>query len=386
MFYLHAKIHTMAGTILEDGWMQVENGKILALGDGTPPAGCGDTFDCGGLSMYPGFFDAHTHLGMMEDGLTFEGDDVNEDSDPVTPQLRAIDGLNPLDRDFREAVEAGVTAVVTGPGSANPIGGQMAAIKTFCPDGCVDDMVLRAPVTIKMALGENPKNVYHEKDSGPVTRMATAALIREALYKARRYGEELEAAADASERPDFDMACEALLPALRREIEVHFHAHRADDIFTAIRIGKEFHLDFVIVHCTEGHEIAARLAREGVRALCGPVLSERSKPELRRLTPACPGILSRAGVKTAIVTDHSVVPIQYLAACAGLAVREGMDHEAALEAITIVPAQICHLEDRIGSLEPGKDADFSLFAEDPLSNFAKPRYVYTAGRCVLDRR
>lgn len=385
MLYLHANIHTMAGAVLENGWMQVENGKIVALGDENPPAG-GETVDCQGLSMYPGFFDAHTHLGMMEDGLTFEGDDVNEDTDPVTPQLRAIDGLNPLDRDFREAVEAGVTAVVTGPGSANPIGGQMAAVKTFCPDGCVDDMILRAPVAIKMALGENPKNVYREKDSGPVTRMATAALIREALYKARRYGEDLESADDASERPDFDMVSEALLPALRREVEVHFHAHRADDIFTAIRIGKEFGLDYVIVHCTEGHEIAGRLAREGVRALCGPVLSERSKPELRHLTPACPGVLSRAGIMTAIVTDHSVVPIQYLAACAGLAVREGMDHEAALEAITIVPAKICHLEDRIGSLEPGKDADFSLFAEDPLSNFAKPRYVYTAGRCVLDRR
>lgn len=385
MLYLHANIHTMAGAVLENGWMQVENGKIVALGDENPPAG-GETVDCQGLSMYPGFFDAHTHLGMMEDGLTFEGDDVNEDTDPVTPQLRAIDGLNPLDRDFREAVEAGVTAVVTGPGSANPIGGQMAAVKTFCPDGCVDDMILRAPVAIKMALGENPKNVYREKDSGPVTRMATAALIREALYKARRYGEDLESADDASERPDFDMVSEALLPALRREVEVHFHAHRADDIFTAIRIGKEFGLDYVIVHCTEGHEIAGRLAREGVRALCGPVLSERSKPELRHLTPACPGVLSRAGIMTAIVTDHSVVPIQYLAACAGLAVREGMDHEAALEAITIVPAKICHLEDRIGSLEPGKDADFSLFAEDPLSNFAKPRYVYTAGRCALDRR
>lgn len=388
MLFIHAEIHTMAGTVLKDGWLQTHENVIAALGEMPAPQTADEVYDCRGAAMYPGFVDAHTHMGMMEDGLTFEGDDVNEDTDPTTPQLRAIDGLNPMDRDFREAVEAGVTTVVTGPGSANPIGGQMAAVKTYCPSGCVDDMILKAPVAIKMAMGENPKNVYHEKERGPVTRMATAAFIREELFKAQRYMEELQKSEEDEDTdpPEFDMKAEALLPALRREVEVHFHAHRADDIFTAIRIGKEFNLDFVIVHGTEGHLIAERLAKENVRVLSGPFLSERSKPELRNLTPACPGILSKAGVRTAIITDHSVIPIQYLPLCAGLAVRDGMSREDALRAITIEPARICHLENRVGSLETGKDADFSLFAEDPLSNFTKPRMVVTNGVIALDNR
>ena len=387
MLFIHAKIHTMAGPILPDGWLLTEGTVIKALGCAPAPQTDDVVYDCRGAGMYPGFVDAHTHMGMMEDGLTFEGDDVNEDTDPTTPQLRAIDGLNPLDRDFGEAVEAGVTTVVTGPGSANPIGGQMAAVKTWCPDGCVDDMIVKPVVAVKMALGENPKSVYREKDSGPVTRMATAAFIREELFKALRYQDDLEKSVEDEDvtPPEFDMKSEALLPVLRGEVQVHFHAHRADDIFTAIRIGKEFHLNYVIIHGTEGHLIADRLAKEKVRVLSGPFLAERSKPELRNQTPACPGVLRHAGVQTAIITDHSVVPIQYLPLCAGLAVREGMSHEDALAAITIEPARICELDDRVGSLEAGKDADFSLFNEDPLSGFAKPLLVAENGQIVFEQ-
>ena len=239
-----------------------------------------------------------------------------------------------------------------------------------------------------MALGENPKNVYRDKDGGPITRMATAAFIREELFKAKRYMEDLQKSQEDpdADPPEFDMKSEALLPALRREIEVHIHAHRADDIFTAIRIGKEFHLDYVIIHGTEGHLIADRLAKENVRVLSGPFLCDRSKPELRNATVACPGILSKAGVQTAIITDHSVIPIQYLPICAGMAVREGMNREAAMKAITIEPARICHIDDRVGSLEAGKDADLVLFDGDPLSSFSKPRMVMTDGTLVVDRR
>lgn len=388
MLFINAELHTMAGPVVQNGWLQTRENVIAAVGEMPAPQTAEKVYDCHGAAMYPGFVDAHTHMGMMEDGLAFEGDDVNEDTDPTTPQLRAIDGLNPMDRNFHEAVEAGVTTVVTGPGSANPIGGQMAAVKTYCPSGCVDDMILKAPVAIKMAMGENPKNVYREKDRGPITRMATAAFIREELFKAKRYMDELRRSEEDEDAdpPEFDMKAEALLPALRREIEVHFHAHRADDIFTAIRIGREFNLDFVIVHGTEGYLIAKQLAKENIRVLSGPLLSERSKPELRNLTPASPGILRKAGVHTAIITDHSVVPIQYLPLCAGLAVREGMSREDALRAITIEPARICHLENRVGSLEAGKDADFVLFTADPLSNFTKPQAVVTSGVIVVDNR
>ncbi|MCH3971523.1 MAG: amidohydrolase [Oscillospiraceae bacterium] len=387
MLFVNANIHTMEGPQISNGWLLTCGSTIQALGNAADTPAAEKKYDCHGADLYPGFVDAHTHLGMMEDGLTFEGDDVNEDTDPTTPQMRAIDALNPLDRDFFEAAAAGVTTVVTGPGSANPIGGQMAAIKTYCPSGCIDDSIVKAPVAIKMAMGENPKNVYRDKDSGPVTRMATAACIREELLKAQHYQKALQKSEEDEDTdpPEFDIKSEALLPALRGEIEVHFHAHRADDIFTAIRIGKEFHLDYVIVHGTEGHLIAPRLAKEHVRVLSGPFLADRSKPELRNQTPACPGILAKAGVQTAIITDHSVIPIQYLPLCAGVAVREGMDREAALRAITIEPACICHIEDRVGSLKPGKDADFSLFDSDPLSSYTKPLLVVENGEIVYQR-
>ena len=383
MLIIHAHLHTMAGADIADGYLRTEGNQIAELG-GMPvePKPGEEVIDAQGAGLYPGFVDAHTHLGMWEDGLTFEGDDGNEETDPVTPQLRAIDAINPVDRCFQEALHAGVTTVVTGPGSANAIGGQMAAVKTY--GSCIDHMIVKAPFAIKMALGENPKSVYHGKNQAPSTRMSTAALIREQLYKAKRYQEEMERAEkdEDFDMPEFDMKCEALLPALRREIQVHFHAHRADDIFTAVRIAKEFQLDYVVVHGTEAHLIAGGLVETGTRVLSGPFLCDRSKPELRNQTPSTPGILSGAGVPTAIITDHPVIPIQYLPVCAGLAVREGMDYEEALRAITINPAQICGLDHRLGSLEVGKDADLVLFDQDPLTIAAKPKMVIAGGKLV----
>ena len=383
MLLIHAEIHTMNGREIHNGTIRVQRGIIQNVGrTALKPKPGEQVLDLSGAGVYPGFIDAHTHLGMLEDSLTFEGDDSNEEADPVTPQLRAIDAINPLDRCFSEALQAGIMTVVTGPGSANPIGGQLAAIKTYGTR--VDDMIVKAPVAIKMALGENPKFVYHEKNELPSTRMATAALIREELYKAKRYLEDTERAKTDKDfdEPEFNIKCASLIPVLKGEVEVHFHAHRSDDIFTAIRIAKEFHLNYVIVHGTEGYLIADSLKKEKARVLSGPFLCDRCKPELKNLTPKAPGILSKNGVLTAIVTDHPVVPLQYLPLCAALAVREGMDHAEALKAITINPAKICGIDDRVGSIESGKDADLVVFDSDPLSLTAKPRCVIAKGKIV----
>lgn len=383
MLIMNAKIHTITGNPIQNGWIRTQDGIIKEIGLGLEQPQQGEeVLDVQGYGVFPGFVDAHTHLGMWEDGLSFEGDDGNEETDPVTPQLRAIDAINPIDRCFSEALAAGVTTVITGPGSANPIGGQLAAIKTY--GTCIDEMVVKAPVAIKMALGENPKSVYHGKNQAPSTRMATASLIREELYKAKRYMEDLQRSEDDEDfdAPELDMKSEALLPALKGEIEVHFHAHRIDDIDTAIRIAKEFHLNYVIVHGTEGHLITSRLLKEGTRMLAGPFLCDRSKPELKNLTPANPGILSNAGVQTAIITDHPVIPLQYLPICAALAVREGMKYEDALKAITINPAIICGIDDKVGSIEVGKDADLVVFETNPLEMTSKPRFVIAGGKLI----
>lgn len=384
MLIFNAKIFPMEGQPIENGWVEAENGKIKALGEGAPRARARDTehFDAEGGVVTPGFVDAHTHLGMSEDSLTFEGDDLNEDTDPASPQLSAVDAVNPMDRCFDDALSAGVTTVITGPGSANPMGGRLIALKTA--GRRVDSMLLKSPVAVKFALGENPKVTYHENHETPVTRMATAAIIREQLYKAQRYlkkQEEARADEDAEE-PDFDYKCEALLPLLRRQVQAHFHAHRADDIFTAIRIAREFSLDYVIVHGTDGHLIAEELREEGARVLSGPFLCDRCKPELHNQTPRCPGVLEAAGVPVAIITDHPVVPIEYLPLCAALAVKNGMSYEAALQAITINPARITGLGARVGSLLPGKDADLAVFDGDPLALSTRVKFVAVNGKRV----
>ena len=386
LHFINAYIYTSEGEAVLNGYLCVDGGKITGIGRMADyKADEGETVvDLRGRRIYPGFVDAHTHLGMWEDGMGFEGEDGNEMGMTSAASLRAIDAINSFDRCFEEARCAGVTSVVTGPGSANPIGGAMAAVKTV--GGRIDKAVIQSPVSMKMALGENPKNVHHDRDESPMTRMATAKIIRESLTKARRYAEDVEKAGESEDYdlPDFDAECEALLPVIRGELPVHIHAHRRDDIFTGIRIAEEFGLKYVLVHATEGHMAAEELKECGADVFSGPFLSDRSKPELINLTPRSPGIMSGAGIRTAIITDHPVIPIQYLSLCAGLAVREGMDYDSALRAITINPARILGLDHRIGSLKPGKDADFSVFDGDPLTLSAKPLAVFIDGKAVYD--
>ena len=374
MVIKNAEIHTMEDgfRVIGSGWIEFDGGVIRALGEGEYTGADSDVIDAGGAGLYPGFIDGHSHIGIIEDSLTFEGDDVNEMTDPVTPFLRAIDCINPYDRAFREAYEGGVTCVAAGPGSANPIGGQFACIKTC--GRRIDDMIVKAPVSMKMAMGENPKRVYHDKGRTPETRMATAAVIREALFKAKRYA--------VDDKPAFDFRCEALKPVINGELTVHIHSHRADDIFTAIRICKEFSLDYVIVHCTEGHLIADYLAAEHVRAFVGPNLTDRSKPELANSTFANAGILDKAGVLIGLTVDHPVTPLQYLPICAGYARKAGLSDDSALASITINPAKILGVDDRVGSLKPGKDADFSIIEGDPLDVKGCVRSVWINGSQV----
>ena len=384
MLIVNGTVHTMDGLTIPNGYVAVSGSKIAKVGpmEECPDFWEGETIDAGQGHILPGFVDAHSHLGMFGDALGFEGDDGNESTDPCTPHLRAIDAINPQDRCFREAREAGVTTVVTGPGSANPISGQLAAIKTA--GRWVDAMVVKAPAAMKLALGENPKMVYNERHETPVTRMATAAIIRENLRKALEYGEKLDrAAADEEEdKPDYDAKLEALLPVVRGELPVHIHAHRADDIATGVRIAKEFGLKCVIVHGTEAHLIPDLLEQEGIPVITGPCLGDRSKPELANMTLESPAVLTLRGVRTAICTDHPEVPIQYLPLCAALAVKGGMNPEAALAAITIHPARLAGLDKRVGSLEPGKDADIVVTTGHPLDWNGKVRYVFIGGKQV----
>lgn len=383
MLIKNAKIFTMEGRPIENGWLLTQNDKIKALGEGGEPASFGEEiFDAGGGVLLPGLIDAHTHIGMCEDSLDFEGDDTNEDTDPASPQLSAADAINPLDRCFDDALSAGVTTVITGPGSANPVGGRLVAMKTY--GRRIDNMLLKNPVAVKFALGENPKNCYHSNHETPVTRMATASIIREQLYKAQKYLEKIESANQDEDidEPDFDYKCEVLIPLLKKEIQAHFHAHRADDIFTAIRISKQFDLDYVIVHGTDGHIISEELAEDNASVLSGPFLCDRCKPELHNQTPKSVGIMSKAGLQVALITDHPVIPIEYLSLCAGLAVKNGMDYEEALRAITINPARITRLDERVGSLKAGKDADFVIFNGDPLQLFTNVTYVAVNGKRV----
>lgn len=379
LYLTHGNLLTMEHTNYPDGYLVISDGKIVDLGDMAKmpeiPA-CAEVIDLGGKMVTPGLVDAHSHIGMWEDGLDFEGDDGNEDTDPITPQLRALDGVNPLDRAFSEALASGITTVVTGPGSANPMGGQLLAMKT--KGVCIDDMTILAPAGIKIAFGENPKSVYHDKSQAPVTRMGTMALLREALTKAKHYLEQLE---DSEEDdPDWDAKSDALIPLLKKEIPLYAHAHRLDDIFSAIRLSKEFDLRLVLVHGTEAHLAAERIASEKVPVLSGPILTDRSKPELKNQTEDAPRLLLEAGIPTAIITDHPETPQKHLLLCAGAAMRTGLDAEAVLSAITKTPAEICGIEHRVGSLKIGKDADLVVWNGTPPELSAKPHMVFVDGR------
>ncbi len=383
----NAYVLPMEGAAYENGYVLVRNGTIAAVGDmsNLPINSEAEEIDAAGGWVMPGLIDIHSHLGLYEDGLGFEGADGNEDTDPVTPHLRVIDGINPMERAFRESLEAGVTAVVVSPGSANPIGGQLTAIKTW--GRRIDDMVIVEPVGIKFAFGENPKGVYHDKEETPVTRMATAALIRENLRKAQEYHDRKRKALENEEEdlPDFDAKLESLELLITGKLPAHIHAHRADDIFTALRICKEFGVKPVLVHGTEGHLVADLLAEEGVPVVSGPYMTDRSKPELQNLTEAAPGLLKTAGVPVAITTDHPEIPVKFLRLAAGVAVQAGMDEMDALRAITIDAAKIAGLDHRIGSLVPGKDADVLVLSGYPFDFRSRVQAVLSSGAIAYRR-
>lgn len=368
---------TMAGKPIKMGQVLVNEGKIISVGENISiPEDC-EIIDANGGYIMPGIIDAHCHIGMWEDGLGFEGDDGNEITDPATPQLRAIDAINPMDRSFTEAYENGVTCVCTGPGSANVIGGQFATIKT--KGNRIDNMIVQQTASMKVAFGENPKRCYDAKKQTPSTRMATASILREYLLKTKKYIE------DKEKNPSFDMKLESLIPVVKGELNIKAHAHRADDIFTAIRIAKEFGLKMTLEHCTEGHLIADELAREGFSAIVGPTFGTRSKVELRELSFETPAALHKAGVKIALMTDHPVIPVHHLPLCAALAVRSGLDEEAAFKAITINPAEILGISDRVGSLEVNKDADIVVFDKHPFDIQAKTTCVLIDGEIAFKR-
>lgn len=358
-------IKTMAGEDIENGQILIEDGKIKAVGKDIEVPIDVEIIDAKGCLVTPGLVEGHCHIGMWEEGIGFEGEDGNEDVEPITPHLRAIDGINPMDQSFKDAIGGGVTTTVTGPGSANVIGGQFLAMKTY--GNRVDKMIIKDPVAIKIAFGENPKRVYSEQHKSPVTRMAVAAMLRETLYEAKQYMIEIEESKDdPDKRPDYDLKMEALLPVMKKEIPLKAHAHRADDIFTALRIAKEFDVNITLDHCTEGHLIVDELAAEGKPCLVGPTLGSRSKVELKYKSFETPKILVDAGIKIAIITDSNVIPIEYLSMCAGLAVKGGLSEEDAWKAITINPAEIIGIDDRVGSIEVGKDADIAIFRGNPL--------------------
>lgn len=378
----NGRIRTMAGQEFI-GSLLIEGTKIKALGEDLTVPPETTVIEADRHWVLPGFIDAHTHVGIGEEIYRVEGDDLNEMTDPVTPELRAIDGINPEDEGFRDARLGGVTTVFTGPGSGNVIGGTGVVLKTA--GKVVDKMILRHPAGLKVAFGENPKGVYGEQKKMPMTRMATAALLRQALVDAETYHEKLEQGkVDPDKKPERELGLDALVQVLERKIPLRAHAHRADDIMTAIRIAREFHVDLVLDHCTEGHKIAAELAEYGYPAVVGPSLVNRAKVELKDRTFKTAGLLAKAGVKVAIMTDHSVTPIEYLPLLAALAMKEGLDEEEALKAITINPAEILGVADRIGSLEVGKDADIVIWSAHPFSLEAKPLHVFIDGKIIRD--
>ncbi len=378
----NGKIYTMADHIMEGADILVKDGKIQKIEKDIQADGDAQIIDAGGKYVFPGFIDAHTHMGMWEDGMGFEGSDGNEETDPITPHMRAIDGINPMDRNFSEALQGGITCVGTGPGSANVMGGQYIAMKTY--GDRIDEMVIKDPVGFKIAFGENPKSVYGKDDRSPQTRMAIAALLRETLRKADDYMEDMKEYMedDEAEKPEFDIKLESMMPLMEKKVPLKAHAHRADDIFTAIRIAKEFGLKLTLDHCTEGHLIANHLSKEGYPALVGPSLGERSKIELKNLDFKTAGVLSQAGIKVSIITDHPVVPIQYLPLCTALAVKAGMDKYKALKAITINPAEVLGVSDRVGSLEEGKDADIVIWDGFPLEIQSRAVCTIVDGKIV----
>ncbi len=379
MFIIHGNIKTMEGRDFADGYVEIADGKIVSVGDMEDcPGGEGEVLDVQGSLVMPGIIEAHCHMGITEEKKGMEGDDCNENVNPVTPWLRSIDAINPMDAAFNDALQAGITAAMIGPGSANVVGGQFAFVKTH--GRCIDRMIVKAPAAMKVAFGENPKVNYSGQGTSPSTRMAIAAMLREELTKAAAYMKKREKNRDG----EIDLRYECWLPVLRGEIPLKAHAHRADDILTAVRIAKEFHLRMTIDHCSEGHLVAEDLKRAGFPAIVGPDMASRNKIEVQNMAFKTAGILSNYGILTAITTDHPVSKIQFLPICAGLAVKAGMAFEEGLRAITINAARICGVANRVGSLAPGKDADIAVFTGNPMEIFTETLYTLIDGKIVYD--
>ncbi len=377
------RVAPIAGPDIPGGTVLIENGRIAAVGaaDAVAVPDGAQVVDAAGSWVLPGFIEAHGHVGVSEEAEGWAGEDTNEMTEPVTAHVRAIDAINPADMGFRDAISGGVLAVNVNPGSGNPIGGQTVALK--CWGRTVDEMALRQPSGMKSALGENPKRVYGEQKKTPSTRLGTAAVIRGALVAAANYLERIDAEQrkpETERKPvDRDLKLEALGLVLRRQIPWRQHCHRADDIATAIRIADEFGYDLVIDHGTEAHLLADIIAARGIPVIIGPLLTSRSKVELRNRSLANPGRLAKAGVTIAITTDHPVVPVNFLAHQAALAVKDGLDRETALRALTINPARIAGIDDRLGSIEPGKDADLVIWSGDPLDVLSRAVRVFIDG-------
>ena len=377
-------VKTMAGPDIENGQVLLDGGKIVAVGKEVNAPADAQVIDATGCLVTPGLIDGHCHIGMEEAAIGFEGTDGNECTDPLTPQVRAIDAIQPMDETLAQAAAAGVTTAVTGPGSGNVVGGTFVAIKMH--GSRVDDMVLKYPVAMKCAFGENPKRVYGTQKKMPMTRMGTAALLRDLLARTVEYDEAKKAyAADPknNKKPAIDVKLEAMLPVIHKEIPLKAHAHRADDIFTALRIAKEFDVDITLDHCTEGHLIVDELVKEGKGVLVGPTMGDKSKFELKNKSFETPKAMNEAGLTMCIVTDAPVLPLEYLSLCAGLAVNAGLDEQEAWKAITINPAKITGLSDRVGSLEVGKDADVAIFRGNPITDLQyTPAYTIIHGEIV----
>lgn len=385
---IRGTLYTITQGIIEGGTLLLKGDKIAALGTDISIPKEAQVIDAQGKVVMPGLIDAHCHTGVFADGIGPSESDGNEMTDPVTPHVRALDALHPEDMAWRDLRAAGVTTVLTGPGSGNVIGGQSICVKTV--GKTVEEMTLLEPAGMKMALGENPKRVYGDQKKTPSTRMGNAAILRQALVEAQnylakweRYEAKREKGEDA-EPPERNLKWEALGKVLRRELKARIHCHRADDILTAIRIAEEFNLDITIEHATEGYKIADILAEKGIPCVVGPILFSRTKYELRDMTPRNPGILARAGVKVAIQTDE-MSAVKYLPINAALAVREGMPEDEALKAITINAAEIIGVADRVGSLEVGKDADVVIFSGHPFDYRTVAEVVIINGKVVYRR-
>jgi imidazolonepropionase-like amidohydrolase len=382
MLIVGGKIFTMEDAIYDPGYVKIKNGKIQSVGpEGESPAPEGEEqiLKVDGAWVLPGLIEAHSHIGISEETRGAIADDCNELSNPVQPYLRAIDAINPMDPAFHDAIMAGITSVMTGPGSANVVGGQFVFMKT--QGRCMDRMIVLHPAAMKVAFGENPKTSYEDQSKCPLTRMGTAALLREELFRAKQYQIQKENGKLLEE----DFRLEPWLPVLRREIPVKAHAHRADDILTAIRIAKEFQVDLTIDHGTEAHLIAKEIKASGFPVIVGTDLTSRSKLEVQNMDFKTNRILHEAGVTIAVTTDHPVALIQYLPLCAGLAVKYGLPMEEGLKALTIYPARICRVEERVGSLKPGKDADLAIFTGNPMEVFTNTLYTIIDGEVVYEQ-